>query len=48
MPLDTLGISYTSNPSIDIQIRVLQSNGYELRAGHQISAQLAVNVACGP
>jgi hypothetical protein len=48
VPLDTLGISYTSNPSIDIQIRVLQSNGYELRAGHQISAQLAVNVACGP
>lgn len=47
VPLGALGISYASNPSIDIQIRVLQSNGYELRAGYQITAQLGVNVACG-
>ena len=47
IPLATMGVAYASNPTLDIQIRVLQGNGYELRAGYQIPAQLEVKLACG-
>jgi len=43
-----LGIRYENHPSFDIQIRLLQSNGYELRAGYQMKAKLDVKLVCGP
>lgn len=46
--LSALGIQYENNPSLDIQIRLLQSNGYELRAGYQMTAKLDVKLVCGP
>jgi len=46
--LFVLGINYETYPSLDIQIRLLQSNGYELRAGYQMTAQLDVKLVCGP
>jgi len=46
--LSALGIQYENNPSVDIQIRLLQSNGYELRAGYQMTAKLDVKLVCGP
>jgi hypothetical protein len=42
-----LSVNYDTNPSIDIQIRVLQSNGNNLRAGYKITAQLDVKLICG-
>ena len=45
--LSTMGVNYDTNPSIDIQIRVLQNNGNNLRAGYKITAQLDVKLACG-
>jgi hypothetical protein len=42
-----MGVNYDTNPSIDIQIRVLQNNGNNLRAGYKITAQLDVKLACG-
>ena len=46
--LSALGIQYENNPSLDIQIRLLQSNGFELRAGYQMTAKLDVKLVCGP
>ena len=46
--LSALGIQYENNPTVDIQIRLLQSNGYELRAGYQMTAKLDVKLVCGP
>jgi hypothetical protein len=45
--LSALGVNYDTNPSIDIQIRVLQNNGNNLRVGYKITAQLDVKLACG-
>jgi len=45
--LASLGVNYDTNPSIDVQIRVLQSNGNNLRAGYKITAQLDVKLVCG-
>ena len=46
--LSALGIQYENNPSLDIQVRLLQSNGFELRAGYQMTAKLDVKLICGP
>jgi hypothetical protein len=45
--LAALGVNYDTSPAIDIQIRVLQSNGNNLRAGYKIPAQLDVKLVCG-
>ena len=45
--LSALGISYENHPSLDIQIRLLQNNGFELRAGYQMTAKLDVKLLCG-
>ena len=45
--LAALGVNFDTNPAIDIQIRVLQSNGNNLRAGYKIPAQLDVKLVCG-
>lgn len=47
LSLTRMGVNYDSNPSLDIQIRVLQSNGNNLRAGYKITAQLDVKLVCG-
>lgn len=44
--LMALGVSYIRYPSLDIRLRVLQNNDFELRAGHQITANLQVRVSC--
>jgi hypothetical protein len=46
--LSALGIQYESHPSLDIQVRLLQNNGFELRAGYQMTAKLDVKLVCGP
>jgi hypothetical protein len=46
--LSALGIQYENNPSLDIQVRLLQNNGFELRAGYQMTAKLDVKLVCGP
>jgi hypothetical protein len=46
--LSALGIQYENNPSLDIQVRLLQNNGLELRAGYQMTAKLDVKLVCGP
>jgi hypothetical protein len=47
LSLTRIGVNYDSNPSLDIQIRVLQSNSNNLRAGYKITAQLDVKLVCG-
>lgn len=47
LSLTRMGVNYDSNPSLDIQIRILQSNGNNLRAGYKITAQLDVKLVCG-
>lgn len=45
--LAALGVEYSRYPTLDIRLRVLQNNDYELRAGHQMTASLQVRVSCG-
>ena len=44
--LTSLGVSYTNARNLDIKLRVLQSNGHEMRAGYQMNASLQVLVNC--
>jgi hypothetical protein len=44
--LTSLGVSYANARNLDIKLRVLQSNGREMRAGYQMSASLEVLVNC--
>ncbi len=48
LSLPEVGIDLAKQRTLDVQVRVLQPNGYQLRAGYQVSAKLAVDLTCGP
>lgn len=47
LSLPQVGIDLAKHRTFDVQVRVLQPNGYQLRAGYQVSAKLAVDLTCG-
>lgn len=46
LPLATLGIQLNKYRTLEVQVRVLRANGYQLSAGYEMTASVSVDLAC--
>jgi hypothetical protein len=46
LPLATLGIQLNRYRALEVQVRVLRANGYQLSAGYEMAASVRVDLAC--